>query len=201
MLDVSSRALGVEIERVTERSGRFDFKQGRAQPGRGASEIDEFRGRPAGDEINDRRGHLLLAQPLGELVHTLALIAHLEVDPEPGSHDRCRVDVVVDLKGSGEDIEEIQGLPIVLHDPWGILLHADDQPYMAVSLFRHVAREIGGFARRCMVSDAAVDVPARFAFATMLDIDFYRRIGPRRVIYQTAWAPAPARSLRVRRAC
>ena len=107
MLDVSSRALRVEIEWITERRGRFDFKQGRAQPGRGASEIDEFRGRPAGDEINDRRGHLLLAQPLGELMHTLALIAHLEVDPEPGCHDGCRVDVVVDLKGSGDDIEEI----------------------------------------------------------------------------------------------
>src|SRR5437660_32482 len=45
-------------------------------------------------------------------------------------------------------------------------------PYL---FFRHVAREIGGFARRRMVSDAAVDVPARIAFATMLDLDFYRR--------------------------
>jgi hypothetical protein len=139
VLDVSSRALRVEIEWITERRGRLDFKQGCAQPGCGASEVDEFRGRAAGDEINNRWRHLLLAQPLGELMHTLSLIAYLEVDPEPGCYNGCRVDVVVDLKGSGKDIEEIQGLIAVLHDPWGILLHADDQPYLAVSFFRHVA--------------------------------------------------------------
>src|SRR4030095_1904805 len=111
-------------------------------------------------------GNRLLAKQLSKLVHTLALIAHLEVDPEPGSHDWCRVDVVVNLKGSGKDIKKIQGLRAVLHNPWGILLHADDHPYLAVPLFCHIAREIGGFARRRMVSNAAINVPARFAFAT-----------------------------------
>ena len=152
-----------------------NLEQGRAEPWRGASEIDEFRRCPAGDEVYHLRWYLLLAQPLGELVHAPALIAHFEVDPEPGCHDRGRVDVVVDLESSGEDIEKVQGLSAVLHDTRGVLLHADDQPHLAVSLLRHVAREIGGLTRRCMVADAAIDVPARFAFATMLDLDLDRR--------------------------
>ena len=108
-------------------------------------------------------------------MHTLALVAHLPVDPEPSCHDGCGVDVMIDLKGSGENIEKIQGLPVVVHDPWGILLHADNQAYLAVSLFRHEAREIGGFTGRRMVSDAAVDVPARFVFAAVLHLDLNRR--------------------------
>jgi hypothetical protein len=51
-----------------------------------------------------------LPHPLGELVHTLALISHFEVDPEPCCNYGRRVNMMIDLEGPGEDIEKMQGL-------------------------------------------------------------------------------------------
>src|SRR5215831_11312492 len=116
-----------------------------------------------------------MIEPCGEARDPIALLLHLVIDPEPRSNDRVRMNAMVYVKRSHQDIGERYALALLLEHARRVLPHAEDHAAAASSALLQKSQKVGGLPRWCIVADAAVHVPTCFHQAFDLCRDGDRR--------------------------
>src|SRR5215471_16048202 len=112
-----------------------------------------------------------MIQPCREARDAIALLLHLIIDPEPRPNDRVRMNAMVYVKRSHQDIGERYALSLLLKHARRILPHAEDHAAATSSALLQKSQKVGGLPRGCIVANAAVHVPTGFHQAFNLGRD------------------------------